>query len=179
MKIEKFKKITNFKGIDLFDEKTLLNHKNDSISSLDLTPKKQKTALARQGLGILTSRASLYGTYLSVILSFLMLLIYHHLSAFIPMLLSILAVASRFYMMRYFAKFARWENDFGKKHKYAIYPTLAIITTMIWLIGISLWGGINLIGYLFAVIFAMMTVVSGFVQLIYFVRMNDIDVAKP
>ena len=95
------------------------------------------------------------------------------------MLLSILAVASRFYMMRYFAKFARWENDFGKKHKYAIYPTLAIITTMIWLIGISLWGGINLIGYLFAVIFAMMTVVSGFVQLIYFVRMNDIDVAKP
>ena len=176
LNINSLKKLKKIIGIDLFDEKTLLNHPTDNIPSLNLSKKKQKVAMSRQGLGILTSRASLYGTYLSIAFSLIMLGGYHHLSVLIPLFISVGLIASRVYMMRYFARYARWEQDFGKQHKFAIASTVNIVVNMIWLIAISILGGINLFGYLFAVIFCMMSVVSGFAHLIYFVRMNAYEV---
>lgn len=177
MLIKNIKGIKKPTNIDFFDEKTLEDHRMDNIPSLNLSAKKQKTALSRRGLGILTSRASLYGTYLAVFMSLIMLLVYHHLSAFLPILVAGGCVATRVFMMRFFAEFARWENEFGKKHKYAISSTCEIVANMIWLIAISLCGGINLIGYFFAVVFCLMSVASGFAQLIYFVKMNEIEIA--
>lgn len=176
LNINSLKKPKKINGMDLFDEKTLLNHPTDNIPSLNLSKKKQKVAMSREGLGILTSRASLCGTYLSIAFSVIMLAVYHHLSAFIPFFIAMGLIASRVYMMRYFAKYARWEQNFGKHHKFAIASTVNIVANMIWLIAISILGGINLFGYLFAVIFCMMSVVSGFAHLIYFTRMNEYEV---
>lgn len=176
LNINSLKKLKKINGMDLFDEKTLLNHPTDNIPSLNLSKKKQKVAMSREGLGILTSRASLCGTYLSIAFSVIMLAVYHHLSAFIPFFIAMGLIASRVYMMRYFAQYARWEQNFGKQHRFAIASTVNIVANMVWLIAISTLSGINLFGYLFALIFCMMSVISGFAHLIYFVRMNEYEV---
>src|SRR5699024_6521536 len=144
LNINSLKKLKKTNGMDLFDENTLLNHPTDSIPLLNLSKKKQKVAMSRQGLGILTSRASLYGTYLSIAFSLIILALYNLLSLIIPLFISVGLIASSIYMMRYIARYARLEQDFVKQHKFSIASTVNIVVNMIGLIAISILGGINL-----------------------------------
>lgn len=160
---------------DFFDEKTLYNDPKEDIESLKLSAKKKKTLMARQGLAILTSRATLIGTYLAFIFSLVMALIYHHLSAVIPIVIALGLVETRLLMMNYFAKNSTAKGNFGAKNHYATYGTVEVVANMFWLISMAIWGGVNLFGYSIAVIFCLMSVASAFAQLIYFVKMNEVE----
>lgn len=162
------------KKIDTFDESSLLNTHDDN--ELTLSDKKQKSYLYREGLGILTNRLTLFGTYLCIALSLLMLVIYHHFTAIIPAVISFGLIGTRLYMMKYYAEYSKANKNFGKHNGYGKTGAIEIAANMIWLILISFLGGINLIGYAFAVVFCMMSVISGFLHLIYFVQMNEVEI---
>lgn len=161
---------------DFFDEKTLYNDPKENIESLKLSSKKKKTLMARQGLAILTSRATLIGTYFAVAFSLVMAVIYHHLSAVIPVVIALGLVETRLLMMKYFAENSTVKGKFGAKNHYATYGTIEVVANMFWLISMAIWGGVNLFGYSIAAIFCLISVASAFAQMIYFVKMNDIEI---